>query len=47
VDGTAVERVSDLQGAIEQRAPGDQVTLTLWRQGEVVQVPVTLNRWRD
>jgi S1-C subfamily serine protease len=47
VDGEAVERASDLEDAVAGRTLGEQVTLTLWRRGDVIEVPVTLSRWQE
>jgi serine protease Do len=42
VDGQAVSRMEDLQGLIRQAEPGQEVTLTVLRDGQKLQVPVTL-----
>jgi S1-C subfamily serine protease len=45
VDGQAVDRGSELEDLVARRALGEQVSLTLWRAGDVVEVPLTLSRW--
>jgi S1-C subfamily serine protease len=42
VDGQAVQSGDDLTAAISSHAPGDQVTLTVWRDGSSRDVQVTL-----
>jgi S1-C subfamily serine protease len=44
LDDQPLRRTADLLDALEGRAVGDRVTLTLWRDGEVIRVPVTLDR---
>lgn len=48
VDGRPVRNVApDLTGYLDTRKVGDQVTLTVIRDGEEIQVPVTLAAWPD
>lgn len=42
VDGQRVRTVDDLLTIVEQKEPGNQVVLSLMREGAVVEVPVTL-----
>ena len=42
VDGQAVQSGDDLTAAISSHAPGDGVTLTVWRDGSSRDVQVTL-----
>ena len=42
LDGQAVSRMEDLQGLIRQAEAGQEVTLTVLRDGQQLQVPVTL-----
>jgi putative serine protease PepD len=42
VDGQAVESASAFVEKIEERQPGEQVTLTVIREGQRLDVPVTL-----
>jgi S1-C subfamily serine protease len=44
VDGRPVRRASDLLDALEGRSVGDRITLTLWRDGDTLQVELTLKR---
>jgi putative serine protease PepD len=44
VDGQEVGAADDLATAIASRAPGDEVTLTVERDGETVEIEVTLGR---
>jgi S1-C subfamily serine protease len=43
VDGAAVDSVTELYAALDQHAPGDQLSLTVLAAGHVRQVPVTLS----
>jgi S1-C subfamily serine protease len=43
VDGEKVATADDFLGIIEAREPGDQVTLTIVRQGRELQVPIQLS----
>ncbi|MEM8855756.1 MAG: PDZ domain-containing protein, partial [Pseudomonadota bacterium] len=47
VDGEAVEGPRDLARTISRRAPGDTVTLKVWRDGREQEVKVELGRLRD
>lgn len=47
VDGQAVASVTDLTGYLNTKKVGNQVTLTVLRDGQTIQVPVTLEAWRD
>jgi S1-C subfamily serine protease len=47
IDGQAVSSVTDLTGYLNSKKVGDQVTLTVLRDGKTIQVPVTLEAWRD
>jgi S1-C subfamily serine protease len=47
LEGTRVAIVEDLLGALRQRSPGDEVTLTIVRDGERRQVTATLGDRRD
>ncbi len=42
IDGTPVETADDLLSAIENKMPGEEVVLSVVRNGETIQVPVTL-----
>jgi S1-C subfamily serine protease len=42
LDGEAVESMADLAGQISRHAPGDEVTLTLVRNRETIELDVTL-----
>jgi S1-C subfamily serine protease len=42
MDGQAVNGVGDLQALVQQAQPGQDVPLTLLRDGKQVEVPVTL-----
>jgi S1-C subfamily serine protease len=44
IDDTPLRRTADLLDALEKRAVGDRVTLTVWRDGDAIRVPVTLDR---
>jgi S1-C subfamily serine protease len=47
IDGHAVASVTDLTGYLNSKKVGDKVTLTVIRDGKTIQVPVTLEAWRD
>nr|HMQ72821.1 PDZ domain-containing protein [Rubrivivax sp.] len=42
IDGEPVKTLDDILTLLEQRQPGDKVTLTLWRAGRARQEQVTL-----
>jgi S1-C subfamily serine protease len=42
LDGKAVNQIADLQALVQQAEPGQQVTLTILRDGKQVEVSVTL-----
>ena len=42
VDGEAVTNLDDMLTLLEKRAPGDRVTLTLWRDGATRRQAVVL-----
>ncbi len=42
VDGEQVDGPRDLARTISTRAPGEKVTLKIWRDGEEIELPVTL-----
>ncbi len=42
VNGNAVNQVGDLQAAIRQAQPGDEITLLILRNGDQMELPVTL-----
>jgi serine protease Do len=42
LDGNAVERFEDLQALVRQAKPDQEVTLTVLRDGQEIEVPVTL-----
>jgi serine protease Do len=44
VDGKEIKDESDLPRLIDQKKPGDKVTLTVWRDGKEVPVEVTLDQ---
>ncbi|MBQ7609401.1 MAG: DegQ family serine endoprotease [Desulfovibrionaceae bacterium] len=44
VDGKAIEDTSDLLRTIAGRAPGETVTLTVWRGGKTLQIRVVLGQ---
>ena len=43
VGGRKVGSVEDLQGAVEEREPGEKVALTVEREGRRMEVVVTLD----
>lgn len=47
VDGNAISSVGDLVEQLNASAPGDQVTLTVVRGSESLDIEVTLAEWRD
>lgn len=47
VDGNQVTKVEDLSGYLDQQNVGDQVTLTILRDGAEEQVEVTLEAWPE
>jgi len=47
LDGQAVERMEDLQALVRQAEPGQEVTLTILRDGKEIKVPVTLGERPD
>jgi serine protease Do len=42
LDGKVIEQIEDLQTLVRQAEPGQEVTLTILRDGEQIEVPVTL-----
>ena len=42
VDNEAVKDLDDMLTLLERRAPGDTVTLSVWRNGSTRRQPVTL-----
>jgi len=46
VNGRRSPRVHVMQSLIGNRQPGEQITLTVWRAGEIIDVPVTLGAAR-
>jgi S1-C subfamily serine protease len=40
-----VMRVAELSAYLEQKNPGDVVTVTIWRGGDRKEVAVTLQAW--
>jgi serine protease Do len=42
LDGKSIEQIEDLQALIRQAEPGQEVTLTILRDGEQIEVPVPL-----
>jgi S1-C subfamily serine protease len=42
VDGEAVTNLDDMLTLLERRAPGDRVTLTVWRDGAIRRQAVVL-----
>jgi S1-C subfamily serine protease len=42
VDGKPVRSVDDVLAALERRKPGDTLAVTVWRNGKVLEVPITL-----
>jgi serine protease Do len=42
LDGQAANRIEDLQALVQQATPGQEVTLTILRDGQQIKVPVTL-----
>jgi S1-C subfamily serine protease len=42
VNGDAVNQIEDLQSAIRQAQPGDEITLLILRNGDQMELPVTL-----
>lgn len=47
VNGEAVDNSADLQNKISDMAPGDTANLDVWRDGEMIQVPVVLEEFPD
>jgi S1-C subfamily serine protease len=47
IGGKEVKSVADLVSILNHQLPGDQVTLTVLRNGEKIQVPVTLGEWPE
>lgn len=47
VDAKAVAGVNDLSGYFNTKKVGDSVTLTVWRDGKSLDIPVTLGAWPD
>ena len=45
IDGRPVMRVAELSAYLEQKNPGDVVTVTIWRGGDRKDVAVTLQAW--
>ncbi len=45
VDGRAIPRVQDLSAFLDTKAPGDVVTLSIWRNGARQEVQATLAPW--
>jgi S1-C subfamily serine protease len=43
VDGTSIESLEDLRGALDQAGLGGTITLTLLREGEEIEVAVMLD----
>ncbi len=46
-DGTDVNEVNDLIGFFNSKQPGDQVTLQIHRDGQTIDVTITLGDWPD
>jgi S1-C subfamily serine protease len=42
IDGATVSSMEELAGTIAEKAPGDEITLTVLRDGETTDVSVTL-----
>jgi len=42
IDNQEIKTTDDLQEVLDQRKPGEQVTVTIWRKGETINVPLTL-----
>jgi len=47
VDNTAITKVEDLVSYFNTKKPGDNVSLTIVRDGKIMQVTVTLGTWPD
>jgi S1-C subfamily serine protease len=47
IDGTPIESTEDLVSELRSRAPGDQVTLTVVRNGEQIELQATLGNRAD
>ncbi len=45
LDGQAVTAIEDLKTTLQQYEPGQEITLTLLRDGQRTQVNVTLGEW--
>jgi len=45
VDGNTIRRATDLTSYLDRRAPGDVVTVTIYRDGKRSEVKVTLGAW--
>lgn len=46
LDGTPVRSYADLRAALDRRHAGDACTLTVWRAGKTIELPVTLSASR-
>jgi S1-C subfamily serine protease len=47
VDGVEVEAVTDVIAYLNSKQPGDVVTLTVIRDGETIEISVTLGEWPE
>jgi serine protease Do len=47
VDGRSVKSVDDISRYLETKRPGDEVTLTVLRDGAMLQLKVTLGAWPE
>jgi putative serine protease PepD len=47
VDGKAIGSVADITGYLDSKKVGDTVTVTVLREGESLDLQVTLEAWRD
>ena len=47
IDGTAVSDLGDVADRLSGRQPGDQITLTIVRDGQQQTITVTLQAWPD
>jgi len=47
IEGKDVKTVADLVSVLNRHLPGDQISLTVLRNGEQIQVPLTLGEWPE
>ncbi len=47
INGIAISKLADYYSALEDKKPGDTVTVTVWRDGKFVQLKVVLEAYGD